>query len=440
MKIVVKILTVFILAIATFQSWAQVDEDYEALLLSEEETSTDLFRSAFKPVFGFGQGIFSFYGDVLSNYKSPLTGNRGNLISISRSLGRYFDVDLYALFGAVSASQRDLSDLTLNRNFRSDLFMGGVSMSYNFNHLLLRKRPFHPFISLGIETVQFSPKGDNMLASQPYEYMPDGTIRLSDGTIVPRDYLYETNLREVNTQNPDYSLMSFAIPFDFGLNLAITNRLTLRFANSTRFCFTDYIDDKNEKSGFYKNDIINYAYISLRLDLFSPESEIAAVETFKNLKFIVTDGEDEDKDGVDDFNDECPYTPQNIIVDYRGCPLDADDDGVPDYRDEQPNSPKETIGVGSTGVRLTTHHLVAILFDPKAVERKHLQTYYSEARQQVKRKKYDKMPDKFKKVDSNNDGWISPSELRHAIDQVFDFKSTLSVDDVNELLEYFWVQ
>ena len=44
-----------------------------------------------------------------------------------------------------------------------------------------------------------------------------------------------------------------------------------------------------------------------------------------------------------------------------------------------------------------------------------------------------------KQVDANNDGWISPAEMRQAIDKVFDFKSNLT-EDVNELLEYFWVQ
>ncbi len=440
LKIFCKLFLVAALTTTAFSLKAQIDEEYETLLLTEDEEPLDLFKSAFKPVFGFGQGIFSFYGDINSNYNNPLVGNRGNLISISRSLGRYFDVDLYALFGKISAYQRNLEDLSQNRNFQSDLFMGGAAISYNFNHLLLRKRPFHPYISLGVQTVQFSPRGDREHNGQPYQYHPDGTIRLPDGTIVPRDYGYETNLREVNLENKDYSLMSFAIPLELGLNLAVTDRLTLRFANATSFSFTDYIDDRKAKNGFYKNDIINYAYVSLRLDLFSPQSEIAAVEQFKNLKFVVTDGEDEDGDGVDDFNDECPHTPKGIIVDFRGCPIDSDGDGVPDYRDEQPNTPRDAIGIGPTGVRLTTYHMVALLFDPKAVERRHLATYYSEQRQQVTRKKYDKMPAKFKQFDVNNDGWISPTELRQAIDKVFDFKSNLSVDDVNELLEYFWVQ
>ncbi|MDY0280563.1 MAG: hypothetical protein RBR35_08370 [Salinivirgaceae bacterium] len=438
-KYIIFILTLF--CFYNINSWAQIDEDYESILLEEEDTETALFSSAFKPIFGLGQGIITFYGDIKNNYASPLNGQWGTTVSISRSLGRYFDVDLYALFGKASGERRSVEDSTLNKNFKTDLFMGGVSMTYNFNHILKRKRPIHPFISVGIETLQFTPRGDMKdNEGNPYVYWPDGTIRLENNEIVSRNFEYETNLREVNPTNSDYSLMTFAVPIDIGINMTITDRMTLRLANSLRLTFSDYIDDTPSDNGFYSNDILNYTYVSLRLDLFSPASEIAAVDQFKNLKFVVTDGADEDGDGVDDFNDECPGTTNGVIVDFRGCPLDSDNDGVPDYRDEQPNTPPNTIGVGSTGVRLTTHHLVAILFDPKSVNRKDLDTYYHESRQERGGKKYDKMPDKFKTVDKNNDGWISPTEMRDAIDKVFDFKSTLTVEDVNELLEYFWVQ
>ncbi len=422
-------------------SFSQIDEDYVATLLEEDEASTDLFSSAFKPIFGMGQGLLTFHGDIKNNYGSPLNGKWGTTVSISRSLGRYFDVDLYALFGKTSGERLSVDDLSLNKNFQTELFMGGVALSYNFNHLLKRKRPIHPYMSLGVETMQFAPRGDLQdKEGNVYVYNADGTIRNQNNQVIHRNYEYETNLREVNSTNKDYSLMTFAVPVDLGLNMTITDRMTLRLGNSFRLTFSDFIDDTEAEGGFYKNDIINYSYVSLRLDLFSPASEIAAVDQFKNLKFVVTDGVDEDGDGVDDFNDECPGTKSGVIVDFRGCALDADNDGVPDYMDEQPNTPADAVGVGPSGVRFTTHHLVALLFDPKSVERKELGTYYHESKQQKTRKKYDKMPEKFKTVDTNNDGWISPTEMRQAIDKVFDFKSSLTIEDVNELLEYFWVQ
>jgi OOP family OmpA-OmpF porin len=47
---------------------------------------------------------------------------------------------------------------------------------------------------------------------------------------------------------------------------------------------------------------------------------------------------DTDGDGVIDSEDQCPDTPEGVLVDEFGCPLDADGDGVPDYLDKCPSS------------------------------------------------------------------------------------------------------
>jgi len=48
---------------------------------------------------------------------------------------------------------------------------------------------------------------------------------------------------------------------------------------------------------------------------------------------------DLDGDGVLDYMDVCPNTPQGAPVDKKGCPLDSDGDGIPDYRDQCPETP-----------------------------------------------------------------------------------------------------
>jgi OOP family OmpA-OmpF porin len=57
---------------------------------------------------------------------------------------------------------------------------------------------------------------------------------------------------------------------------------------------------------------------------------------------------DSDGDGVPDYLDKCPGTPQGVRVDARGCPIDSDGDGVPDYLDKCPGTPKG-VQVDSTG-------------------------------------------------------------------------------------------
>ena len=44
-------------------------------------------------------------------------------------------------------------------------------------------------------------------------------------------------------------------------------------------------------------------------------------------------------DGVSDRKDECPDTPEGVVVDEKGCPVDTDGDGLADYKDDCPTEP-----------------------------------------------------------------------------------------------------
>jgi OmpA-OmpF porin, OOP family len=59
------------------------------------------------------------------------------------------------------------------------------------------------------------------------------------------------------------------------------------------------------------------------------------------LTFNFGHKDDEDGDGVSDFRDKCPNTPQGVSVDKKGCPLDRDGDGVADYLDACPDNAGE---------------------------------------------------------------------------------------------------
>ena len=49
---------------------------------------------------------------------------------------------------------------------------------------------------------------------------------------------------------------------------------------------------------------------------------------------------DSDGDGVTDNNDECPNTPEGVVVDNRGCPRDDDFDGIANHLDRCPGTPR----------------------------------------------------------------------------------------------------
>lgn len=439
----IRLLSVFIFAtgiLSVAPVFSQdIPDDYETLLLAEEDEEQAF--SAFKPVLGIGRGIVTNFGDVKDFYFKPLYGRPATSAFIARNINKFLDFELFVTFGKMAGNQYLLEQ---NLNFETDIFTGGVGLTYNFYHLLKRKRPVSPYISLGVETFQFSPKGDLKDAfNRTYLYGPDGTIRDMDNpsVIITRDFKYETDLRDYTGGN--YSLMTFGIPFDFGINIIVADRMTMRIGNAFHFTFSDYVDGKKSGSGFFANDKFLYTYASLRLDLFSPAEEIVAVETFKNLKFTITDNVDTDQDGVDDFNDECPDSPLGVEVDYKGCPVDEDHDGVPDYLDKQPDTPGGSVAISPSGIRIIDTHLISMLYDPDAVDRKELMNYYKgtenvKAREQ--KVEHTEIPTKFKFLDLNEDNYISIEELQKAIDGLFDFSSPLTVEDIYELQEFFFEQ
>lgn len=454
-----------LLLIFSYSIKAQVDDKYESLLL-EDESKTDVFKAVFKPIIGVGYGVFSYLGDVRNkNQFSPIDGYVATTGVISRKLGRNFAIDIFFTIGSVGGEKiaykkdplsynsstsfsqmKNVLSEKENMNFRTDLTVSGVSLTYNFMHIFLRKRPITPYISVGVENMQFRPKTDLFYTDangiqQPYYYWSDGTIRDKEegsphSVVVQRDNVYETDLKTSTDQNYSYNAIGF--PLEFGLNVTVSDRMTLRLGDAIHLTLTDYIDNVKNGSGFLDNDKFNYVYASLRLDMFSPAEEIVAVENFKNIKFTVTDNEDADSDGVDDFNDECPNTAPKVKVDFRGCPFDDDRDGVPNYLDKQPKTPSEALGVRPDGIRILDMQVISMLYEPAAINRKNLNNYYK--KNTKKGKEYKGIPAKFKYLDINNDGWISPKELQKAINDFFDFKSRLKADDIYELKEFFFHQ
>lgn len=419
-----------------------IDEDYLSVLLEEDEEDTNL---AFKPVLGLGVGSFSFFGDVTDYLASPANGITSYRLGISRVIGKCFDMEFHGTMGSVGGNQYNGS-ATDTLNFRSQLFMGGVSVYYNFNHLLIRKRPIHPYVSLGLEVFQFSPKGDlKDKNGNYYNYWKDGSIRDASGNIISRDYEYETGLRELTDQT--YSKTTVAIPFDLGVNFTITNRVTCRTGAAVHVLMSDYVDNVKGGKG-WKNDIVMNTYISLAVDLFSSDEELVAVENFRNLKFTVTDHMDEDGDGVDDFNDECPGTPAKVKVYPNGCPVDSDHDGVPDYLDKQKDTPVgKNVVVDADGVKMSDSQVISLLYNPDAITRNKVKIYNNAAEAATEGSvdteedtKPKGIPDKFKHVDINGDRYISHEELQSAIDAIFEGKSTLTPADINELQDFFFKQ
>ncbi|MFM9944882.1 MAG: OmpA family protein [Bacteroidia bacterium] len=61
---------------------------------------------------------------------------------------------------------------------------------------------------------------------------------------------------------------------------------------------------------------------------------------------------DSDGDGIIDVNDDEPFSDKGATIDNKGVMIDIDNDGIPDYRDEDPSSPSNTV-VNNKGIHVT---------------------------------------------------------------------------------------
>lgn len=322
------------------------------------------------PTVGLGVGMFKFYGDILdANYGNPLISNIGYDLHVKQQLNPFLTAKFYVLFGTVSANERSIDR---NLNFRSALRVGGFSLIYNFDHLLPEERIISPFISLGIESVEFHSKTD--LYDQygnEYNYWSDGSIRnlpendpnAANAIIIQRDYEFETDLREMNVDGfGKYAERTFAIPLGIGFKMHMTDNIDFTAGTTYHITFSDFIDNITEESGGDRigtqagnggNDKFLMTSFSVSYNFLKHKKKDKIKDVVgEDIDYLAFDNDDEDGDGVIDFIDECPWTPEGVEVDDKGCPLDKDGDYVPNYRDDELET-REGAPVNRTGVEMT---------------------------------------------------------------------------------------
>ncbi len=415
-------------------------ENYYDSLLTE---TIKVENPEYKPVVGIGMGAFSFLGDVQNNYWHFFTNNPGLRITVSSFLDKrhLYKIDFNILKGSLSGNQGASGN---HLNFYTDISSFGASVSYDFFHLYRQRSDVFPYISVGIETFFFNPKGDLKGPDGAYYvYDEDGTIRNQSGQIISQDYQYETDLRSLDMYGTgNYSGYAFGIPVELGFEADISERVSLRLGTSIHLTSTDLIDNVSKNSaGVHanrRNDYFTFSFFTLHLDLFSdPE--------FKKVKRMYAEIPDDDvisgdvdKDWVLDFNDQCPSTPPGVPVDSTGCPLDSDQDGTPDYLDKEINSPPG-VPTDERGLQLSDSLLMSILDYKKAASLSDYD-YYLQTGAAHSLAGNKKIPAKFREVDLDHNGEISFDELLNTIDKYFDYQTVLSLQDIYELMDFYFTQ
>ena len=455
-------------------SYSQVDTSFVAspdsaldefsFFFNDEETAKYL---NYKPIIGIGLGSLKFFGDVRDVYDSnPIMGNTAVNLTVSRDLNDFLAVHFNAVYGVLSGNEHLVNR---NLNFKTDILNGGLLLSYNFYHILRKadllipyreQRKLIPMLSVGASAFNFSSKGDLYdINGEEYHYWSDGSIRNKvenpeneyNSLVLQRDYTYETDLREMNLDGlGKYTKTAFSIPIDLSLEYNLHKRAIIKVGSTYYWVLNDKVDNlttagEGVRKGKGKGDSYLYTYVSLKFDLFSDEKEVAK----DVLYFISADiidalmTEDRDDDGVVDIWDNCLETPDGVKVGDFGCPLDDDNDGFPNYRDKELHTEKDSI-TNMEGVKLTPEEWQAYSDTNDVISYDEICDYYPslcyDNPQERYRNLFVKMPDKFKYLDLDKDEYISIDEVSKAIDSFFNMTSDLSIDDIYELIQFFFSQ
>ncbi|HAP69395.1 MAG TPA: hypothetical protein DCR04_06660 [Flavobacteriales bacterium] len=343
------------------------------------------------PRIGIGAGVFTFFGDVNdNNYQHVFTSTYGVELLASANLSRYFDLDLTAIYGNITVNER--GNGSRNLNFKSEMFIGGVGISYNFNHLYKRPGIIQPFVGFGVAFLNFDNKTDKYDAEgNEYYYWSQGEImslpendpNSEQAVQLQRDYVYETDLRDENLDDlGKYDQFSFSLPVSAGLDFKMGRRVSAKLSTSFYYTFTDLIDNVSDegegnRQGNSRNDMFLFtsASISYSIGVKRDYTKSAKTNYYEDVDFYAMLLADSDEDGVNDFDDRCAKTPEGVQVDEFGCALDSDQDVIQDYRDDEDSTALNNV-VNLRGVTLTDEMMLEAYKDSVATERARMHKIY----------------------------------------------------------------
>lgn len=224
------------------------------------------------------------YGNGLWDFSDRFYPGGG--LTLSRYLNPSFNVGLSGSYGNYGHYIDNVDNFNL-RKFDADLHL---DYKFNNGYLLSEKAKLAPFVTLGLG---FATYNDNFR---------DPAIRYIDHVKQGADFI---------------------VPVGAGLKYQISERFAMQYKYLYNFTNKDIRDENRGAS-------------------YAGYQSVAGNDGFGKhvLSFVFTLGKlDKDKDGVSNGKDDCPDTPEGIIVNEQGCPMDSDNDGVADYLDKCSGTP-----------------------------------------------------------------------------------------------------
>lgn len=402
---------------------------------AQDSTGTPLVTKHV-PSIAIGAGILSYNGDMAS---SPYSKRRGGYsLTVEQRIKKHFGVSVSGLYGKLADN-----DNQSIKNFEAKITQASLNLLFYFGN---DHTKFSPYLTAGVGYLMFDSYGDytdknnisyNYWSDGTLQSLPENSINSSNSIPLQRDYTYETPLVKQG---------GLSFPLGLGVNIRLAEKFHVKISGKWYLTLTDSMDFYPDKNN--KNDRFISAHVALQYT-FGKKTDVNAGDlTYTTETFTGIDALDTDGDGVIDTYDECPGTPQGVVINKdTGCPIDTDKDGVADYLDEEPDT-KEGAFVNAKGVTQTEEMIAARRAQFENVASKRLHSFIenpSEAMKTINERNNQTLnpvviPEKLKVADKDNDGIISTDEIGTSIDAFFDGDENFSVEKLNELIDLFFEQ
>lgn len=234
------------------------------------------------PMVSLNFGIGNLMSDVkLNNGPSPFK-QFGYQLTITQRVTKFLNASFELYGGTVyGEEQRGLTNL----NFKTSLFSQRLNIEYNFYPLLKPNdrgiQLIRPYVGFGLGMLSFRSKGDLRSSNgSSYHYWSDGliyaeaegTVDVSEATLLQRDFVYESDLRDANLDGlRKYSQLTFSLPINAGIRFQITKNIGLNAAFAYALNFSDMLDNVStsgigDRAGTNGND--NHMFGSLGLTVY----------------------------------------------------------------------------------------------------------------------------------------------------------------------------
>lgn len=408
------------------------------------------------PVFTIGTGVVSFHGNIQNNEPANFSvGCNAIHFEMLQTLSPTLRLGIRYVRSEVRGSNY-YPNINTFYNFKTEVNSFGAFVQYKLARKaseLSNRKVLTPFVSAGISILQrpeargdWKSNGENMYlwSDGSFRDMEESQTNASKAKILYRDYDYETSLQvENNEQRGYYTPIIFSAPLELGLTYNFSKACKMNIGYQYHFTATNTLDDVSGQGTYNKKvskwpDGFSYAYVSVTTDL-SKIARKSNFESYYNESYYIP--WDADNDGIDETEDDCPYTPEGIDVFANGCPFDDDNDGIPNYCDVEPET--NAFFHDEKGRGLTEEQLVAIMQKNERLTQDELYVYYPDLLQGKSGKQgiYKRIPKKFKDCDLDLNEFIDLDELLAAINAFFDSsRSKMTSKDLSELIEFFFLQ